>query len=198
MTSAAAKTVTTTAPPVGDLKVTLATRDAERLAALKLIASSIAQQRQFLNRCVIWHPLTLGGTLLLFALITRLNYRRGSDDLGTLVILLAGVSIALLSALRRFGVDYLEEAERVGSPDGLERLRRMHVVVAVWKGEVVGAVAVRERAEVWAWTVVLRYRGKGLGRDLLEAAVEMCGAERFAGDHASMCPHHGGGGVVKC
>jgi GNAT superfamily N-acetyltransferase len=180
-----------------------ATTRAERTSALHLIASSIAQQRQTVNFRILTHPYFLAPVVLLLSVVAKLNYRASvPGSLATVLILLAGVGIAVMSATQRYTSGYLDEAERIGCEDGLTRYLEApgtDVVVAKWGGKVIGAVVVRGE-DVWAWTVQLRYRGKGLGRDLLEKAVDRVrqrGGEeavkrvKFAEDHASAFPQHG-------
>lgn len=68
--------------------------------------------------------------------------------------------------------------------------------VAKWKGNVVGTIILHcasekeKRAFIRAWTVKLPYRGIGIGRALLQLAIQEChlkGWERpeFAPDHAN-------------
>lgn len=69
------------------------------------------------------------------------------------------------------------------------------VLVTLWGEEVIGTVVLRilkreQRALVRAWTVGLRYRGKGVGRALLEEGVKTaagkgCGEVEFDQGHAS-------------
>jgi multisubunit Na+/H+ antiporter MnhB subunit len=146
----------------------------EKICALRLVSDSIAQQRQTLNRRIITHPYFLAPTLLLFAVIIKLNYHRTSD-LSTVTILLAGVTIALLSLVSRYSSEYLERAEAVGNANGLRSFvdaPEREVIIAKWGERVIGTVVLsffegNMDAQVWTWTVERRYRGKGLGRDLV-------------------------------
>lgn len=88
------------------------------------------------------------------------------------------------------GAQYLEEAERMGR-EGIEVLNEEEegtkTVVATWGEKVVGVAVVRQ-GELWAWTVLLRYRRSGLGRDLLARVVKEAGEEGVKGvakDNAS-------------
>jgi ribosomal protein S18 acetylase RimI-like enzyme len=67
--------------------------------------------------------------------------------------------------------------------------RKREVVGALWGEEVIGVV-VFERGNgdgdgvIYGWAVRLRYRGKGIGRGLLEKVAEICeGRVRFSEDH---------------
>ena len=165
---------------------------AERVAALRLISNSIAQQRQTLNRRILshWHFLAPASAFL--TAIGAANYRR-DHGLVMLMIILAAVLTGLFSLVLRFSHDYIERAEALGCDGGYARFigdaapqgDGAVVVVARWDGRVIGAVVLKNvaaaaaaataptntteaaRWEVWAWTVDLRYRGKGLGKDLV-------------------------------
>jgi len=158
---------------------------AERVAALRLISNSIAQQRQALNRRILSHWYFLAPAGAFVAVVAGVNYRH-DHGLATLFIILAAVLMGLFSLVLRFSHDYVEHAEAIGCEAGYARFigdpgpegDGAVVVVARWGGRVVGAVVLRNvaaappaRWEVWAWTVELRYRGKGLGTDLLQTAV---------------------------
>lgn len=171
--------------------------------ALKLISNTVAQQRQVLNYRIITHPYFLLPSFTIVGIITAINLRNKQDyfyEVPTLAILLAGVLIALFSCVSRYTSDYLNEAEKIGSEEGLQKYLEgpdREVIVARWGGVVIGVVALRfpsvEKAEIWAWSVQIRYRDTGLGRDLLEKAVKVArrrnGADceiGFAKDHARM------------
>jgi len=169
------------------------------VSALELIANSIAQQRQLINSTILYHPLTWAAVVPLYAGIATVNHRTGADAV-TIIFLLSGVTIALLSMLARYTSDYLTRAENVGCTEGLKQLegKDKDVVVAKWGDLMVGACVVRYSkeaagvAEVWAWTVKMRYRGTGLGKDLLNKAVEVVREKKgkdckivFAEDHAN-------------
>ena len=159
---------------------------AERVAALRLISNSIAQQRQALNRRILSHWYFLAPAGAFVAIVAGVNYRH-DHGLATLVIILAAVLMALFSLVLRFSHDYVEHAEAIGCEAGYARFigdsgpegDGAVVIVARWNGRVIGAVVLRNvaaaaaaaatpaRWEVWAWTVELRYRGKGLGKDLV-------------------------------
>ena len=79
----------------------------------------------------------------------------------------------------------------------------MEVVGALWGEEAIGVVVFErvkkggekkdgegegeEEGVIYGWAVRLRYRGKGVGRGLLEKVAEICeGRVRFAEDHVRM------------
>ncbi|KAL7274970.1 hypothetical protein RUND412_002101 [Rhizina undulata] len=184
-----------------ELSIYSAQTTKERQDALKLISDSVAQMRQTVNRSIFFHPLTLPPYI---AFLSALVYR-AQDPVLTLLFLV-GITIATMSLCGRFTEPFLERAEAVGSDAGYEEYVAekggREVVVARWGGEIIGAVSVDMKkgkageAIVKAWTVRLRYRRKGLGRDLLEKAVEIARARlgdnctvRFAEDHANSYRH---------
>lgn len=181
-----------------------ATTNAEKITALRLIADSVAQQRQVASRALITHPLPLSLAFLLLALLAQYF------ALPLMLTTGAGVVMALLVAVRGATGGYLVEAEKIGwkwledgnsgeddggrgkGKGGEETI----VLVTVWGEEIIGALAIRvlkreKRALVRAWTVGLKYRGKGVGKALLEEGVRLamtgrgCKAVEFEEDHAS-------------
>lgn len=150
------------------------------VSALLLIANSIAQQRQTVNNTITLHPYFLAPLIALYSLIIKLNYKGRTGDVPTIGILLAGATIAILSIMSKYTAPYLNKAEKVGCDAGYKEMfeeGKKEVIVAKW-GETVIGVAVldvgdKEEAKVIAWTTMLRYRGKGVGRGVMETAVEV-------------------------
>ena len=205
----------------------------DQTSALKLIADSIAQQRQLAARALLTHPLSLS----LFALLAALLWSFWSFFFGiagdgkarvdkTMALTTAGgVVMAGLVGVRAFTSKYLERAERVGWEwlfEGSEKRERAKmevkrgeeedkgeedneeeekevkvvVVVTVWDEKVIATVVMnvdrpQRKAVVRAWTTLLKYRGVGIGKGVLEEAVRVavkkygCRKVEFAGDHAS-------------
>lgn len=167
--------------PVPELTISHAASTAELIAAHKLIADSIAQQRATLVRSLLYGQphLTIPPYILLLSWLYAQN-----SNVATALLLSAGCTIAILSLCGRFADDYIEEAEKVGSTRGYEAMMESgrEVVVARWgpEKEVIG-VAVTElqkegkggRGVVWALAVRLRYRKHGVGRGLLEEVVKV-------------------------
>lgn len=181
-----------------------ATTNAQKVAALRLIADSIAQQRQVASRALITHPLPLSVTFLLLALLAQYV------SLPLMLTTSAGIVMALLVAVRGATGGYLVAAEEIGwkwledgnsgEDDGSKGKGKgggeTIVLVTVWGDEVIGALAMRvlkreKRALVRAWTVGLKYRGKGVGKALLEEGVRLamtgrgCRGVEFEEVHAS-------------
>lgn len=182
-----------------ELSISKATSEAELIAAHKLIADSIAQQRATLVRSLLYgNPhLTIPPYILLLCWLYSQN-----SNIGTALLLAAGCTIAILSSCGRLSDGYIGQAEKMGSKRGYETMMGREVVVARWgkEKEVIG-VAVVEMGKkekggcgvVWALAVRLRYRYHGVGRGLLEEAVREVrrrfGDDAdvvFADEHASM------------
>lgn len=102
-----------------------------------------------------------------------------------------------LVGVRAFTGVYLVRAEGVGWGwlEG-ERKGESVVVVTVWGEQVIATVVLsvvesERKAWVRAWTTMLRYRGAGVGRGVLEEAVRVavrgygCREVEFGEDHAS-------------
>jgi hypothetical protein len=191
----------------------------DKVAGLHLVADSVAQMSQQAARTLVSHPLCLAGLVAGLATAYRLAYR-SHRDLGTAIILACGIVAVYLVTIRFFASGYLAQAEDMnyswlGAPDGAEDL----VIGARFDNALVGALVLRLKRPspppgpagrkrnhrgagpgprvagqgvVRAWTTKLRYRGQGVGRDLLVEAVritkERCGRDAevgFAKEHAN-------------
>ncbi|KAM3429075.1 hypothetical protein MY4824_008443 [Beauveria thailandica] len=95
-------------PGIPRLTYTAAQTADEKRDALRLVADTIAQQRQVASTAVIFHPATLGPFV---AVLAGLVYRSGSDWVGA-VILASGVVVAYLAAVQYYTYGYLQRAER--------------------------------------------------------------------------------------
>lgn len=172
---------------IPELTISKTTSEAEMIAAHKLIADSIAQQRATLVRSLLYgHPnLTIPPYILLLCWLYSQN-----SNIATALLLSAGCTIAILSACGRLTDGYIGQAEEMGSKIGYETMMEREVVIARWgeEKEVIGVAVVDiekkaggGRGVVWALAVRLKYRRRGVGRGLLEEVVrEVRG--RFGGD----------------
>lgn len=64
----------------------------------------------------------------------------------------------------------MEELAKGGAFEKRMEGKGREVIVAVWGGRVIGTVVmerVRDVLEVWGWTVERKYRGNGMGKDLV-------------------------------
>lgn len=197
-TVSTADTTPTDPDAIPDFTIYTAETDSDRHAALKLIADSIAQQRQTASRALISHPLHLALFVAICATVGRYLYlARG--ELGIALSTVGGLTMASLALVRYFTGAYINFAEAIHE----DLLDEREVVVARY-GEEVMAAAVwgwvggaegrkkkpPRRAEVVAWTTRLRYRGKGVGVGVLEKVVDEVKAKGgdsvvFVDDHAN-------------
>jgi hypothetical protein len=222
------------------LTLEILTERPDKAAALKLVADSIAQQRQQAAFNLVFHPLPLAGILAVLAAIYRYAWTQNTQhDLGTALMLACGAVMTYLMAIRTFTSPYLQAAEdiswdfltagRDGGGGGSGEEEDL-VFGTRYGSDIVGALVLRlerpssssdgsngngggnsgssrrkahsrqnsfkqlkgGRGVIRAWTTRLRYRGRGLGGDLLREAVrvtrERCGKDAevgFAKEHAN-------------
>ncbi|GAB7330958.1 hypothetical protein MBLNU13_g02470t1 [Cladosporium sp. NU13] len=184
---------------IPELHSYMARDETDKTAALKLVADSVAQMRQAANRALIFHPLNLALTVGVMTFVARWVYdaKRDWSLVGTSC---AGVVMAMLAGYRWCTQGYLHSAETIN----WDWIEGSDVIVTKFGDEIIGAVVVdwisgessrQKRKKAWrgeirAWTVRLKYRGKGVGAALLEDAVKEArkkSAEslEFADDHAN-------------
>ncbi|OWO99690.1 hypothetical protein B2J93_9440 [Marssonina coronariae] len=168
-------------PAVPPLTTSPLTTEPAKVAALKLVADSIAQQRQLAARAVILHPLTLAAWAALLAVISSVLF---AGDWGLLCTTCAGATMACLVGVRGVTSRYLTLAEElnwdfVRNAEGEEDV----ILGSRYGEELIGALVLRlerngkrakgGRGVIRAWTVGARYRGNGVGTELLEQAVKV-------------------------
>ena len=189
---------------IPDLTYQVASADSqERVEALKLIADSVAQQRQIASKAIILHPFVLSTAIVVIGFMSRYV------EIQTLVTTLAGMVMAGLLMVRWYTSGYIHMAEKIGfkwleeygrqsSPNGNGNggnTREPIVLVSKWGDEVIGALVMRvfkreRKGYVRAWTVKLKFRNKGIGRGLLEEAAKIVWGKGgrgmvFEEDHAN-------------
>ncbi|KAJ4301522.1 hypothetical protein N0V90_003615 [Kalmusia sp. IMI 367209] len=183
------------------LRTYTADSEDDRIDGLRLIADSVAQQRQIASKMLIFHPLHLAAFALFVALLAQRMWKT-TDDLYMLGPTVGGILMACLVAVRWATGRYLSLAEDVN----WEWLGDDRMIVVKWGEDVIGALVLgwadgeaakkqrgrrkRGKAIVRAWTVRLKYRGKGVGEGLLEEAVKVAGERGadgivFERDHAN-------------
>ncbi|KAL9529354.1 hypothetical protein SMMN14_07119 [Sphaerulina musiva] len=183
---------------VPELTSYLATDDFEKMEALKLVADSVAQQRQTANRALIYHPVNMSVMTAVLACAGRYLAYRGFDYMG-IILTCMGIFMSFMAACRYLTQGYLNAAEDIN----LAWLGDADILVTKFGDEVIGTVMIdwisgesrTKKKKAWrglikAWTVRLKYRHKGVGRALLEDAVSAAkkkGAESldFAENHAN-------------
>lgn len=168
------------------------------IEGLKLVADSVAQQRQTSSRILIFHPVNMAVYIGFMAVLTQYFYNTASD-LPLLFTTAAGITMGFLVTVRWLTQGYLNAAEEIN----WDWLADDQILIAKFGDDIIGALVLRwEKGEgrgnkkkkgrgvIRAWTTKLRYRGKGVGAGLLEdavKAVEKRGGDEivFADDHAS-------------
>lgn len=203
MTQAREQPASTTKTPDEDPKLSLEvlTRPCEKIDALKLIGDSIAQQRQVASQHIIFHPLCLAGLVGVVA-VCHVTFGIANDDYAAMLLTYSGLVLTYLLAIRYITSAYIDIAEDMDwntwlkGPGGKDDI----IFGARYGTEIVAALVLRlpnksnaqdKVALVRAWTTVRRYRGRGLGGDMLREAVKHVrqtkGREcdvQFAEDHA--------------
>lgn len=187
------------------------TTGSDKVAALKLVADSIAQQRQFAAKVVIFHPVTIAIYILVLAIAGQFLYK-SSDDIPLLVTTCAGITMALLVGVRAWTSEYIAMAERFNSSFLENDDGEQDIIIGSRYGEgIIGALILRiernghgsgkkkskggktgGKGLVRAWTTKQRYRGAGVGTELLEEAVRLTKEKLgnsaeigFAAEHAN-------------
>ncbi|KAJ4153719.1 hypothetical protein LMH87_010193 [Akanthomyces muscarius] len=186
--------VTTAAnePQIPELTYTVAQTTEEKRDALRLVADTIAQQRQVASTTIIFHPGVLGPFV---AILSGLVYRSGRDWIGA-VILVSGVIVAYLASVQYYTYFYLQRAENFNwrdfiTPSADKPDQQDTVLFARYGDNIIATVVLRiEEAEkshktasqrrgkgsaahIRAWATRLRYRGTGIGGDMLREAVAL-------------------------
>lgn len=185
-----------------------ATSEEDQILALRLVADSVAQQRQYAAKSVIFHPAVVAGWIAVLAVIAQFLYKGQTSDLALVATTWVGSIMAGLLGVRWLTSGYLDLAEKIGTWNWLNKDGGDNEMIITKFGEnVIGALIVRigrsdasyttkgnrakkkNTAVIRAWAVTNKYRGKGVGGGLLEEAVRIC-KERgcvptFAEDHAN-------------
>jgi hypothetical protein len=210
-----------TSPPltamddIPPLSLDVLTDHNDKVDALKLVADSIAQQRQTSSFSLVFHPTTLPVVIAGLAWTYHYAWNVRDRDLGTLLTLGSGIVMTYLLAIRFVTSKYIKLAEEVnwewvvcedGEPDT--------IIGAKFGDEMIGALVMRlepgqptspagkkkgraatlkgGKGVIRAWTTKLRYRRRGVGGDMLREAVrltrEKCGKDAeifFTSRHAN-------------
>lgn len=91
------------------------TERADRVEALRLVADSVAQQRQRAALSLVLHPACLAGLALALAVDYQFAWaHRGRRDAGLLLTLASGIVMSYLVAVRLLASRYIALAESVG------------------------------------------------------------------------------------
>ncbi|TQW00866.1 acetyltransferase, GNAT family [Cordyceps javanica] len=179
-------------PEVPQLIYTIAQTTEEKRDALRLVADTIAQQRQVASTTIIFHPAVLGPFT---ALLSAVVYRSRNDWVGA-VILVAGIIVAYLAAVQYYTYGYVQRAESFNwkdfiTPPADEPAQQDTVMYARYGDNIIATLVLRldkakatsktasqrrgsgATAQIRAWATRLRYRGTGIGGDMLRDAVAL-------------------------
>jgi hypothetical protein len=170
---------------VPTLNTFVATSSQDRHDALRLVADSVAQQRQMASRAVISSPLTSATFIALTILVSNLLVRE-KGDWALVFTTMGGIVMAGLVGVRWMVGPYLVQAENIARWEWLgdDTIistkygdKTIGTLVLGWEGES-GKKNNKKKGKggkgvVRAWTVSLKYRGKGEGRMLLEEAAKV-------------------------
>lgn len=194
------------------LTTAILTTEEDKTEALKLIADSIAQQRQLAATAILFNPAIVAAYIVLCAVVYKFAYKTPADA-GTFVTTWAGVTMGVLVLVRGQTSGYITLAEAFGwnfvrNPDSEDQ----DIIIGSRYGEeIIGATTLRlerpggssssnrkktsykgGKGIIRAWTVRLKYRRAGVGTELLEETVrvarEKCGKDAeigFAAEHAN-------------
>ncbi|EGR51960.1 uncharacterized protein TRIREDRAFT_56026, partial [Trichoderma reesei QM6a] len=175
----------------------------DKVAGLNLIADSIAQMKQRAAHSMVFHPLCITLLFLTWAAIYRWAYEPATADPSMALLLSCGVTMTYLTAIRYFTDGYVSLAEnlRWSWLEGPGSVEGDFIIGARYGGALIGVLVLRleprfsfrgGKGVIRAWTTRLRYRGKGIGRDLLDGAIRIvkdrCGKDAevgFAQEHAN-------------
>ncbi|KAF7560617.1 hypothetical protein G7046_g3525 [Stylonectria norvegica] len=185
----------------------------DKVESLHLIADSVAQMRQRASLSMVFNPLCVAGLSAALATVYQVGYVP-SSDVGLAITVSCGVVMTYLMGVRYFASGYLSIAEQMKwswlqAEDGEEDT----VLAARYNDEIIGALVLRlepslspalgkkksrssslkgGKGVIRAWTTRLKYRSKGIGRELLHEGVrvtkERCGKDAevgFAKEHAN-------------
>lgn len=172
----------------------------DRIEGLRLVADSVAQQRQISSKVMMFHPVSLAVYVVVVAIAAQYMLR-WYDDKTMLGTTIGGITMIYLIFIRWMTGLYIGLAEDID----MEWLGEDRMIVVKWGEDVIGSLVLgwadndaakkrgrrrRGKAVVRAWTVKLKYRGKGVGEGLLEEAVKIAGERGadgilFDADHAN-------------
>lgn len=187
-----------TAEPLPKLTTYTPDTNTEKLSALRLVADSVAQQRQQAVKAILANSYvmaTLGLILALEAywLSAIVLLTTGTGTIMSVLIGIRWLTGGYIAAAERINWDWLTDTTPPVSSstsnhshtysNGHKRGRSATIeepilLVTKWGEEIIGALIIRvskreKKGFVKAWTVARRYRGKGVGKALLEEGVKL-------------------------
>ena len=124
----------------------------DKVAALRLVADSVAQQRQLASRALIFHPLTVVSSVGLLAMIGQWLYKGSRSDLAVIGTTFGGIIMAVLISVRWASGGYIPLAEETGTWAWLDRGQTSgkedDILITKFGDEVIGALVLRGAKDV--------------------------------------------------
>ncbi|KAA8650175.1 Inorganic phosphate transporter pho84 [Aspergillus tanneri] len=130
---------------------TTAQTEIEKVASLRLIADSVAQQRQVAANALIRHPLWLGLMTIALA-VTYQCLHTDCSDWPIILMTWTGCIMTGLTVVRFLTAPYLDQAEKTGTwkwlYDGIEKSgdknkKTDHILITKFGSEIVGVLVLR-------------------------------------------------------
>lgn len=191
----------------------------DRAQALKIVADSVAQQRNIASRALVYHPMTLALLVAGFAGIRQALYDGENSDYIKILMTFMGFVMSLLAGFRYVCAPYISEAERIGTWKWLDEGRStaeeeqtgVHVLgeqdeilLTKFGADYIGAIIFRgvqpstgmkksrkqTKMQLRAWTVAQKYRRKDIGTALLEDAIKVGEPEGWTTGGIEIAPNH--------
>lgn len=97
------------------LTTVAATEPEQQVDALRLVADSVAQQRQTASRILILHPLTMALLVAVAGVLYQFFYQGAWSDFAIIGTTFGGMVMTVMVSVRAMVGGYLAEAERVGT-----------------------------------------------------------------------------------
>lgn len=193
------------------LSLDILTTPSDKATALSLVASSITEQHHQATLTLLTHPLPLLTLSASLIGIYQYAFLQRNHDLPTALALTVFTLTAFFLAIRYTTSGYLKAASALTRPWLLNEYGEEDLIIASRHGnDIIGACVIRlepnptlvgkrrnrslkgGKGVIRAWTTKAKYRGKGVGGDLLKEAVrvtrERCGRDAavgFAMEHAN-------------
>jgi GNAT superfamily N-acetyltransferase len=138
---------------IPDLTTSPATDADSKIAAIKLIADSVAQQRQLGAQYIIFHPLVLAFYIAILAIIQQILYKGRAGDLAIVLSTGAGFTMAVLLGIRWMVGGYLFLAEEIGTWRWLDEGKgpgegEDEILITRFGEEIIAAVVIRAIKDV--------------------------------------------------
>jgi hypothetical protein len=189
------------------LTTALATTPDDKIEGLRLVADSVAQQRQYASKALIFHPLTIAVWVGLLAVVGQWLYDGTMNSYAIIVTTYSGIIMTVLLSVRYASGGYIDLAEDVGTWKWFDKGSAPgmvdDIILSKFGDEAIGALILRGvksddgsnvgssrkkrqnnaglKGVIRGWTVKNRYRRKGVGLGLLEETVKICADRGWSG-----------------